>query len=427
MKTTVVFDKISFNLKNKESDMANLYKKTIYVTDPATGKKSKTLSKKWYARYVDADGIQRRVALAADKKVAQKMLADLIEKTERGITDDPFAAALKKPVDEHLDEFEQHLILKNNTAEHVTQTINQIKVYLEETEPRTIAQINLASVEKFLSSLRQSRNVSLSTCNHYTRAIKSFCNWLVKNDRLIRHPLLALGLFNADTDPRHARRPLSPEEFEYILEAAAKGGTVEGITGKDRRLFYILAAWTGFRKGELGSVTLRHFKLDGEYPTLTIRASYSKRKHEDTQFLHPDVVAEFNVWVDERNPAPDEILFPVSDKSCPFERKTSVMVEKDLASARFVWINEANSDEERAARESSDFLKYVDSHGKYADFHGLRHTFVTNLARANVSPKMAQTLARHSDIKLTMSIYSHVAPVEQAAAIRSLPGLKKTE
>ncbi len=407
--------------------MANLYKKTVYAKDPKTGKKTKSLSKNWYARYVDADGIQRRIALAADKKVAQKMLAELIEKTERGITDDPFVAALKKPVDEHLDEFEQHLISKNNTAEHITQTINQIKVYLEEAEPKTIAQINLASVEKFLAELRQSRNVSLSTCNHYIRAIKSFCNWLVKNDRLVRHSLLALGLFNADTDPRHTRRPLSPEEFEYMLEAAAKGGSVEGISGADRRMFYILASWTGFRKSELGSVTLRSFKLDGEYPILTIRASYSKRKREDVQFLHPDVVAEFNAWIDEKSPGPDEILFPVSDKTCPFERKTSVMVEKDLASARIVWINEANSDAERAARETSDFLKYVDSQGKYADFHGLRHTFVTNLARANVSPKMAQTLARHSDIKLTISIYSHVAPAEQAQAIRSLPGFGKTK
>ena len=68
-------------------------------------------------------------------------------------------------------------------------------------------------------------------------------------------------------------------------------------------------------------------------------------------------------------------------------------------------------------------MKYVNSHGKFADFHGLRHTFITNLGRANVSPKTAQLLARHSDIKLTMQIYTHVAPVEQAAAIRALPGL----
>ena len=60
---------------------------------------------------------------------------------------------------------------------------------------------------------------------------------------------------------------------------------------------------------------------------------------------------------------------------------------------------------------------------RLANFHGLWHSLITNLSRANVSPKTAQMLARHSDISLTMQIYTHVAPVEQAAAIRALPGL----
>ena len=35
---------------------------------------------------------------------------------------------------------------------------------------------------------------------------------------------------------------------------------------------------------------------------------------------------------------------------------------------------------------------------------------------------MAQTLARHCDIRLTMGIYSHVTMQEQTEAIESLPG-----
>ena len=35
----------------------------------------------------------------------------------------------------------------------------------------------------------------------------------------------------------------------------------------------------------------------------------------------------------------------------------------------------------------------------------------------------AQTLARHSDIRLTMNVYSHVDEQEQAEAIARLPGL----
>ena len=64
---------------------------------------------------------------------------------------------------------------------------------------------------------------------------------------------------------------------------------------------------------------------------------------------------------------------------------------------------------------------------KFADFHCLRHTFITNLGRAKVSPKTAQTLARHSDISLTMNIYSHVAEEDQIEAINALPGIFGTK
>jgi len=42
-------------------------------------------------------------------------------------------------------------------------------------------------------------------------------------------------------------------------------------------------------------------------------------------------------------------------------------------------------------------------------FHALRHTFISNLARAGIHPRNAQALARHSTIDLTMNVYTHVA------------------
>ena len=99
------------------------------------------------------------------------------------------------------------------------------------------------------------------------------------------------------------------------------------------------------------------------------------------------------------------------------------MIKRDMAIARDIRLEETKTEEERAEREKSDFLKYIDSEGRYADFHALRHTFVTNLARADISPKVAQTLARHSDIRLTMDIYTHVDREQQVAAIESLPAL----
>ena len=47
--------------------------------------------------------------------------------------------------------------------------------------------------------------------------------------------------------------------------------------------------------------------------------------------------------------------------------------------------------------------------------------FITNLERAGIRPRMAQTLARHSDIRLTLGLYTHVEMHDQTAAIQSLP------
>ena len=41
---------------------------------------------------------------------------------------------------------------------------------------------------------------------------------------------------------------------------------------------------------------------------------------------------------------------------------------------------------------------YRNHAGLYADFHSIRHTFITNLCKADVSPKTAQMPARYSDI-----------------------------
>jgi len=44
-----------------------------------------------------------------------------------------------------------------------------------------------------------------------------------------------------------------------------------------------------------------------------------------------------------------------------------------------------------------------------------------------VSPKTAQTLARHSDIRLTMGVYTHTNLDEQVAAVNRLPSLSTSD
>ena len=73
--------------------------------------------------------------------------------------------------------------------------------------------------------------------------------------------------------------------------------------------------------------------------------------------------------------------------------------------------------------DKSGFLKFENGHGEVADFYALRHTFVTRLASGGVHPKIAQGLARHSTITLTMDRYPHIELLDLNTDLASLPNL----
>ena len=65
----------------------------------------------------------------------------------------------------------------------------------------------------------------------------------------------------------------------------------------------------------------------------------------------------------------------------------------------------------------------TDAQGRTLDIHCLRHTFATLLARNGTSPAVAQKLMRHSDIRLTMNLYTHLDLADAATAVAALPAI----
>ena len=61
--------------------------------------------------------------------------------------------------------------------------------------------------------------------------------------------------------------------------------------------------------------------------------------------------------------------------------------------------------------------------GKDYDFHALRHQFITGLARAGVSLKSAQELARHSKPELTANTYTHLTIKDTAADVEKMAAI----
>ena len=404
--------------------MASLYRKPVVITDKATGQKVTQTSKKWWGQYKDADGRLRRKPLSVDKRVAKTMLNEIVKRVERekaGLVD-PTEEQRQRPLSVHISEFESYLVNRDVTQAYTRQTLSQVRRMIDDRRWKMIADITASGALDFLGRLRRRHGLSAQTHNEYLKAAKQFTRWLVRDGRTPLDPLAHLSQLNVLTDRRHNRRALSAEEFNRLVDAAGAGKHIQGISGRDRAMLYVLAAWTGFRRREIGSLTIRSLRLHDDPPTATIEACNSKHRRRDTQVLHPELVRQLEAWLATKKVKRNEPLFRLSTRiggSVP--RGTGKMMRRDLAAARRKWIEEAPTKEEKARRLDCDFLCFCNHDGLYADFHSLRHLFITNLVRAGVSPAMAQTLARHGDIRLTLGLYTHVELHDQTAAVESLP------
>ena len=111
-----------------------------------------------------------------------------------------------------------------------------------------------------------------------------------------------------------------------------------------------------------------------------------------------------------------------------WSKKAAEMLRRDLDEARSIWLAEVEKiADEHERRTASKFLKPENANGEVADFHALRHTFITLLASSGVHPKVAQVLARHSTITLTMDRYSHAQRADLNSAVENLPSLARPE
>ena len=63
-------------------------------------------------------------------------------------------------------------------------------------------------------------------------------------------------------------------------------------------------------------------------------------------------------------------------------------------------------------------IQYIDTEGRFADFHALRMTYFTLLALAGVAERMRMELNRHSDARLTAHTYTDASMLPLSAAVR---------
>ncbi len=252
-------------------------------------------------------------------------------------------------------------------------------------------------LELCLARLRSDEGRSIQTSNDYLQAVKQFTRWLVENDRLDRSPFARLKGGNVKLDRRHDRRDLPPSELAKLLDATrSSAATFRGLDGKDRYHLYLTACGTGFRCSELAALTPESFALDTVPPTATLPAGATKNKKPVYQPLPPALAEALTIYL--ANKPGGGAVWPGT-----WSQRSADMLKADLAAAGIPYMVEG-------------------PHGPlYADFHSLRHSFITLLERAGIGVKAAQELARHSDVRLTLQRYTHKSLVDLGSAVEQLP------
>jgi integrase len=240
------------------------------------------------------------------------------------------------------------------------------------------------------------RGLGVATTNAYLVAVKGFTRWLVRDRRTGMDPLAHLSRLNAQADIRWQRRVLEEEELQWLLESTQKSPvTFRGLTGEDRYFLYATAMGTGLRASELASLFPQDFALDENPAMVRLQGAYTKNRKEAQQPLSTELTQLLRGYLAGRSE--DQLVWGGTWKD-----EAADLLRIDLQAAG---------------------IAFEDPDGKVLDFHSFRHFFVTSIVKGGASPKVAQTLARHSDVRLTLGVYSHAGLYDLAGAVESLPSL----
>ncbi len=247
-------------------------------------------------------------------------------------------------------------------------------------------------VDSWMTNMYQTK-LSAKSCNHYLQAMKQFCKWLTDNNRLQENTVKTLKPIRLNSENTEQRRALTENEITRLIITTMRSKKKHNkLTGLERSLVYRLALETGLRHNEIR--TLKRGDFDLINMSVTVRDVNSKNSKTDTLPLRPELATALQDYFR------DTPALPSAQAFINMQPKTGAsMLRRDLEQAEIEYENEDGT----------------------ADFHALRHTFCSLLARSGVQPQTAQRLMRHSDINLTMKHYTHILLDDKRMAVSALP------
>ncbi len=318
----------------------------------------------------------------SDKQVAEKKAAEFLQELQQERAGVIPAKSLreegKKPLGELMESYVRDLRTSGRDAMYCYNVEKRLSKLLAWCKWNAVSDITAPTFQAW----RDAQDLAPKTLRDYQDAMMAFLRWLK-----------AMGLPSTDALSRVRRMETKGRARRnrraYTLEEVGKLLNVAGV----RRLGYLAAFFTGLRRAELAALEWGDLEFSGDESFLVVRASTSKN-HETTKInLHRQLCTALVA----SRPADADGGTPVFSRGM---LASMYMLKKDLAAAG---------------------IPYKDAQGRQADFHALRRTLNTHLARAKVDPHTRKVIMRHSDIRLTLDVYTDTDMLPVAEAIRCLP------
>ena len=252
-------------------------------------------------------------------QISHDMLARFVK---MGLVDGARVAAGAR-LEGHLDDYKAYLEHKGDTPAYAGKSVSRINGILAGCKFRTLNDIQCSKIQKFLADEIQAGRIGQKTANHYTRAIKTFFNWMVQDGRIDTNPVQHLRMLTV-TLIKKDRRALTTDEIASLLGWLAEHGTTAyGLTAAQRRIVYLLGLTTGLRASEIASLTSSSIDFQGK--TVTVKAAYTKNRQAAILPLRSDILALLQDYT--AGMMPGVALFDIP-------HRTADMIRADLDGAR---------------------------------------------------------------------------------------------
>ncbi len=319
----------------------------------------------------------------SDKRVAQQRLEEIVKQRQQEaagmIPSGAKRTALQSPLLNHLKDYLSDLTATGRDQEYIYIVDKQIQKLLRECKWAILCDVTSDSFLRWRAKQRKAPK----TLNEYLASISSLLNWMERHERIEKNPLKHVQKVQTNGRQVRLRRAFTDDEMTRLLKVA---GT--------RKVIYLMAVYTGLRRGELSRLLRTDLHLEATQPFISVRASTTKNHKQAIIALHTDLVSELETVLANLPAKETKLLAHLMPSMVTFKA--------DLKAAK---------------------IEFINGQSQRADFHSLRHTLATNLARAGTSPRIAMEIMRHSDIKLTTKTYTDAGLLPVSDAVINLPSL----